>query len=99
MKSQMSQPIESISQLSPDGQPNEPTEKIRLHPPTKCTKKLAAFRTLAREAVAGRYEEEALHKARMGTNRPHVQRWIIRMHIILTAANCSPAGSKPPCQV
>ena len=30
-------------------------------------------RTLAREAVAGRYEKEALHKARMGTNRPRVQ--------------------------
>ena len=27
----------------------------------------------------------------MGTNRPRVQRWIIRMHIIMTAANCSPA--------
>ena len=59
--------------------------------PTKCTKKLAAFRTLASEAVAGRYEQEAPHKARMGTNRPYVQRWIIRMHIIMTAANCSPA--------
>ena len=27
----------------------------------------------------------------MGTNRPRVQRWIIREHIIMTAANCSPA--------
>jgi len=27
----------------------------------------------------------------MGANRPRVQRWIIRMHIIMTAANCSPA--------
>ena len=33
----------------------------------------------------------ALHKARVGTDRPRVQRWIIRMHIIVTAANCSPA--------
>ena len=39
----------------------------------------------------GRYEEEALRKARVGTYRPHVQRWIIRMHIIMTASNCSPA--------
>ena len=50
--------------------------------PTKFTKKLAAFRTLAREAVAGRYEQEAIHKARVETNRPRVQRWIIREHII-----------------
>ena len=27
----------------------------------------------------------------MGTNRPRVQCWIIRVHIIMTAANCSPA--------
>ena len=27
----------------------------------------------------------------MGTNRPRVQRWIIRVYIIMTAANCSPA--------
>jgi len=39
----------------------------------------------------GRYEEGALHKAKVGTDRPLVQRWIIRMHIIMTAANCSPA--------
>jgi len=27
----------------------------------------------------------------MGTNRPRVQRWIIRVHMIMTAASCSPA--------
>ena len=27
----------------------------------------------------------------MRTNRPRVQRWIIRVHIIMSAANCSPA--------
>ena len=63
MKFQISQPIESTSQFSPDGQPNEPPEKGLHHPPqkrtpTKCTKKLAAFRTLAREAVAERYEQK-----------------------------------------
>ena len=46
---------------------------------------------LRASTVAGRYEQEALHKARVGTNRPRVQRWIIRMHVIMTAANCSRA--------
>jgi len=36
----------------------------------------------------GRYKEEAPYKARV---RPRVQRWIIRMYIIMTATNCSPA--------
>ena len=96
MKFQMSQPIEPTPYLSPDGNSMSPLKLWLHHPPqtrkpTKCTKKLAAFRTLAREAVAGRHEQETLRKARMGTNRPRVQRWIIRMHIIMTAANCSPA--------
>jgi hypothetical protein len=35
MKFQMSQPIESTSQLSPDGQPNEPTENMAVPSPAK----------------------------------------------------------------
>ena len=35
MKFQMSQPIESTSQLSPDGQPNEPTENMAAPSPAK----------------------------------------------------------------
>jgi hypothetical protein len=42
-------------------------------------------------ARTGRYEEEALQKAGVGTKRPRVQRRIIRMRVIMTAANCSPA--------
>jgi hypothetical protein len=52
---------------------------------------LAAFRTLANMARTGRYEEEALHKAGVGANCPRMQRSIIRMRIIRTAANYSPA--------
>jgi hypothetical protein len=42
-------------------------------------------------ARTGRYEEEAPHKAGVGANRPRVQRRIIRMRVIMAAANCSPA--------
>jgi hypothetical protein len=42
-------------------------------------------------ARTGRYEDEALHKAAVGANRPRMQRCIIRMRVIMTAANCSPA--------
>jgi hypothetical protein len=42
-------------------------------------------------ACTGRYEEEAHHKAGVGATRPRVQRRIIRMRVIMTAANCSPA--------
>jgi hypothetical protein len=33
-------------------------------------------------ARTGRYEEEALHKAGVGANRPRVQRLIIRMRVM-----------------
>ena len=63
--------------------------------PRNARKSWQHFEHLRASTVLGRYEEEALHKARVGTNRPHVQRWIIRMQIIMTAANCSPAvGSR-----
>jgi hypothetical protein len=38
-----------------------------------------------------RYEDEALHKAGVGANRPRVQRRITRMHVTMAAASCSPA--------
>jgi hypothetical protein len=57
---------------------------------TKYTKNLAAFRTREDMSRTERYEEEALHKAVVEANRPHVQRGIIWMRIIMTAANCSP---------
>jgi hypothetical protein len=45
------------------------------------------------EAMArtGRYKEEAPRKAGVGANRPRAQRQIIRMRVIMTAVNCSPA--------
>ena len=76
---------------------NEPTEKYGCTIPRKnasprnARKSWQHFEHLRASTAAGRYEQEALHKARVGTNRPRVQRWIIRMHIIMTAANCSPA--------
>jgi hypothetical protein len=42
-------------------------------------------------ARTGRYEEEAPHKTDVGANAPYVQRYIIRINVILTADNCSPA--------
>jgi|AntAceMinimDraft_5_1070358.scaffolds.fasta_scaffold66330_2 hypothetical protein len=39
---------------------------------TKYTKKLAKFRAPTTMARMGRYEEEALHKAGVETNRPRV---------------------------
>ena len=83
--------------MPPDGKLNEPTEKYGCTIPRKnarprnARKSWQHFEHLRASTVVGRYEEEALHKARAGTNRPHVQRRIIRMHIIMTAANCSPA--------
>jgi hypothetical protein len=38
-----------------------------------------------------RYEEDVIHEAGVGMNRPRVQRRIIRMRIIMTDASCSPA--------
>ena len=78
--------------------PNEPTEKYGCTIPRKSARPQNArkgwqhfehLRVLM--ARAGRYEEEALHKAEVRTNCPRVQRWIIRMRIIITAANYSPA--------
>ena len=80
-----------------DGELNEPTEKYGCTIPRKnarprnARKSWQHFEHLRASTVAGRYEQEALHKARVGTDRPRMQRWIIRMHIIMTAANCSPA--------
>jgi hypothetical protein len=42
-------------------------------------------------ARTGRYKDEAPHKAGVGANRARVKRSIIRMCVIMTAANCSPA--------
>jgi hypothetical protein len=42
-------------------------------------------------ARPGRYKEDAPHKAGVGANRRHVQRRIIRMRVIMAAANFSPA--------
>jgi hypothetical protein len=48
---------------------HHPPHEKRTH--TKCTKKLAAFGTLANcHGPYGRYEEEALHKAGVEANRP-----------------------------
>jgi hypothetical protein len=76
--------------------PNEPTEKYGCIIPRNSARPRNArnswqhFEHSRAITGAGRYEEEALHKAGVGTNRPLVQRWIIRMRIIMTAANCSP---------
>jgi hypothetical protein len=42
----------------------------------------------------GRYEEEVLHKAGAGANRPRVQCSIIRIRVITTAENWSPAEAR-----
>ena len=82
---------------NPEGSPNVPTEKYGCTIPRKnarprnARKSWQLFEHLRASTAVGRYEEVALHKARVGTDRPRVQRWIIRMHIIMTAANCSPA--------
>ena len=80
MRFQMSQPAGAAT-LVPRSASTGPLKIWMHHPPhekrtlTKYTKKLAAFRTLANcMARAGRYEEEALHKASVGANRPRVQR-------------------------
>ena len=99
MKFQMSQPMDSTSQFlcPPEGELNEPTEKYGYTIPRKnarprnARKSWQHFEHLRASTAVGRYEEKALRKARVGTDRSHVQRWIIRMHIIMTAANCSPA--------
>ena len=96
MKLQKSQPAET-AQLVHFFCLVGPTEKYGCTIPRKnarprnAQKSWQHFEHLRARTVAGRYEEEALQKARVGTNCPHVQRWIIRMHIIMTAANCSPA--------
>ena len=83
--------------LYPRRQPNEPTEKYGCAIPRKnasprnTRKSWQHFVHLRASTAAGRYEQEALHKAKVGTNRLRVQRWIIQMHIIMTAANCNPA--------
>ena len=59
MKFQMSLPIESTSQFyDPDGNPMSPLKNMAAPSPaktqpTKCTKKLSAFRKLAREHRCG----------------------------------------------
>jgi hypothetical protein len=37
------------------------------------------------------YQDGALHKAGVGAYRPRVKRYIIRMCVVMDAANCSPA--------
>ena len=97
MKFQMSQPIEPTPFLGPDGNSMSPLKKmavsslLKAHAHEMHEKSWQHSEHLRASTVAGRYEEEPLHKARMGTNRPRVQCWIIRVHIIMTAANCSPA--------
>ena len=96
MKFQMCQPIESTSQLSPDGNSMSPlkcgcTIPRKSARPRNARKSWQHFEHLRASTAAGRYEEGALHKARVRTNRPRVQRRIIRVHIIMTAANFSPA--------
>ena len=96
MKFQKSQPAEA-AHVSASTCLVGPTEKYGCTIPRKnarprnARKSWQHFEHLRASTVVGRYEQEALHKARVGTNRPRVQRWIIRMHIIMTAANCSPA--------
>jgi hypothetical protein len=43
-------------------------------------------------ARTGRYEEDALKKAGVGANRPRVQRRVILMRIIMTAASAEYDG-------
>ena len=96
MKLQKSQPAEA-AHVSASHCLVGPTEKYGCTIPSKNTRPRNArkswqhFEHLRASTVVGRYEEEALRKARVGTDHPNVQRWIIRMHIIMTAANCSPA--------
>ena len=92
MKFQMSQPIEPTPYLSPDGNSMSPLKcgcaiRRKSARPRNARKSWQHFGHLRASTEAGRNEEKAIHKARMGTKRPRVQRWIIRMHIIMTAAN------------
>ena len=65
------------------------TKRARPRNPRKSWHHFEHLRTVM--ARTGRYEEEALYKAGVGANRYCVQRLIIRMRVIITAANCSPA--------
>ena len=93
MRFQKSQPAGADNSASTGPLKNmDASSPAQKRTPTKCTKKLAAFRTLANcHGPYGTYEEEALHKAGVGASRPRVQRWIIRMRVIMTAVYCSPA--------
>ena len=96
MKFQKSQPAEA-EQLSASHCLVGPTEKYGCTIPRKnarprnARKSWQHFEHLRACTVAGRYEQKTPHKARIETNRPRVQCWIIRVYIIMTAANCSPA--------
>ena len=79
MKFQMSLPIESAPYLCPDGNSMSPLKNMAAPSPPKSARPRNArkswqhFEHLRACTVAGRYEQEALHKARMGANRPRVQ--------------------------
>jgi hypothetical protein len=85
MRFQQSQPA-GTAILAPSSASTGPLKIWMHHPPnekrtpTEITKKNWQHFELLRTAMArtGRYEEEALHKAGFGANRPRVQRRIIR---------------------
>ena len=96
MKFHMSQPIESTSTFIPRQEPNEPTENMAAPFPAKAhvhemhKKARSISDTCVRVPVRGDIRCGS-SQSQDGDETPRVQRWIIRMHIIMAAANCSPA--------
>jgi hypothetical protein len=95
MKFQKSQPAETghecLSTAS-KGPLKNITSRMKSARPRNARKIWLHFEHL-RTAMArtGRYEEKNHHKGGVGANRPHVQRRIFRMRVVMAAANCSSA--------
>jgi hypothetical protein len=98
MRFQKSQPAGAATLVPPSASTGQlknmdassPARKAHAH---EIHEKAGSISKHLRNAMArtGRYEEEAPHKAGVGTNRPRVRRYIVRMRVTMTAANCSPA--------
>ena len=99
MKFQMSQPIESTSQFlcPPTGNSMSPLKNMAAPSPAKIQahemheKAGSISNTCARAPLRDDMKKRLSTKPGWERTAPHVQRWIIRMHIIMSAANCSPA--------
>ena len=82
--------------ITPKGNPMSPLKNMAAPSPAKMQahemhEKAGSISNTCAQAPLRDDMKEALHKARIGTNRPRVQRWITWVYIIMTAANCSPA--------